>query len=304
MALTPNLFFDAEFDSILQKHYPSQNLPELEPLYPDESAHRLLTSTSEPKTPASLKLVFLPGTDPMVSNKEFFGEDPDSEVFEVLMPFKVQLQNALLIHRNVVETVRREQQVENAFCASEADGTFCIPRLRRRRKPRESEWKPESVYKTYVDCKPVFFDKSNYQDHVPHTSCFGKINMRIPKAWSRGPNKPKKRKRQTLRAEVPPAAHTTPLKSANLSHFSPLYLSQAQPVVELRQGFPHPSHGMNYAMNNSFAAAAPDFTGWNQMLQHQAFFPDPTVGSELAPATRNVDERAVDQLMDDLLNNS
>lgn len=105
----------------------------------------------------------------------------------------VAYQNARTVHRLVRRTVQLEFEMEDRYRLSLM--SLLPPKPKRRRSSeRECEWKPESVYKTFVDCKPDFFEKSNYQDHIPECSCFGKINMRIPKAWSRGPNKPKRQK--------------------------------------------------------------------------------------------------------------
>lgn len=103
-------------------------------------------------------------------------------------------------HTLVRETVRREFAMEDRYRRRIASSGKTRPRDRKRRDTSDFEWKPESVYKTFVDCKPVFFDKTSYQNHVPRSSCFGKINMRIPKAWTRGPNKLK-------RPKISPAQH-------------------------------------------------------------------------------------------------
>lgn len=65
-------------------------------------------------------------------------------------------------------------------------------RLRRRRMERRKkglqgvcEWRPELLYKTFVDCKPDFFEGSEYSDYVPLALCFGMINLRLPNAWRR-----------------------------------------------------------------------------------------------------------------------
>lgn len=97
-------------------------------------------------------------------------------------------------HALVLQTVRREFAVEDRYRRRIARAGYARERVRRRRDLSDYEWKPESVYKTYVDCKPHFFDKTSYQDYIPRSLCFGKINMRIPKAWTRGPNKPKRQK--------------------------------------------------------------------------------------------------------------
>lgn len=97
-------------------------------------------------------------------------------------------------HALVIQTVQREFAVEDRYRRRIGRAGHARERVRRRRDLTDYQWKPESVYKTFVDCKPYFFDKTSYQDHVPTSLCFGKINMRIPKAWTRGPNKPKRPK--------------------------------------------------------------------------------------------------------------
>ncbi|KAF3986549.1 hypothetical protein FT663_00380 [Candidozyma haemuli var. vulneris] len=121
--------------------------------------------------------------------------------------------SARTTHRQTVATVKKEFAAEDAFRSQFSRGRRRRPsdeeyvdqtRLNKRRKSQGSgcEWRPESVYKTYVDCKPDFFDRSDYQELVPESSCFGKINMRIPKAWTRGPNR-KKARRQPSRPAQP-----------------------------------------------------------------------------------------------------
>lgn len=113
---------------------------------------------------------------------------------------EVRLQDAQHTHKLIRKLIRDEFRLEDRYRQDIRDGGHYSPRDKRRRNPLECEWKPESVYKTYGDCKPEFFDKSDYQDNIPYSSCFGKINMRTPKAWSRGPNKPKRKRRQSLPA--------------------------------------------------------------------------------------------------------
>lgn len=102
----------------------------------------------------------------------------------------VRTHSARRTSENVAATIRREFRVEDRFRARLAAGNPQGPKNKRRRNPATgSVWKPESVYKTFVECKPLFFDRTNYQDKIPGSSCFGKINMRCSKAWSRGPNR-------------------------------------------------------------------------------------------------------------------
>ncbi|GEQ69105.1 hypothetical protein JCM33374_g2776 [Metschnikowia sp. JCM 33374] len=106
---------------------------------------------------------------------------------------QVTNQNPYLVHESVLKTIRMEFALEDSYKSVLPQKNEQI-RIRKRRKPQECDWKPESVYKIYVECKPEFFEKTDYQDRIPSRSCFGKINMRIPRAWSRKPNKSKKRK--------------------------------------------------------------------------------------------------------------
>ncbi|QBM87027.1 hypothetical protein METSCH_B02210 [Metschnikowia aff. pulcherrima] len=115
---------------------------------------------------------------------------------------QVANQNPYLVHESVLKTIRLEFALEDSYKSIRPRKHDQI-RVRKRRKPQECDWKPESVYKVYVECKPDFFEKTDYQDRIPSRSCFGKINMRIPRAWSRRPNKSKKRK-LTLSSECEP----------------------------------------------------------------------------------------------------
>lgn len=97
------------------------------------------------------------------------------------------------VSRQTLATVRLEFAATDAYRASlrrrqkneaSSDGL-----VRKKRKLNGCEWKPELLYKTYSECKPEFFDGSDYNEHVPASLCFGLINMRAPKAWRRGPRK-------------------------------------------------------------------------------------------------------------------
>jgi len=55
----------------------------------------------------------------------------------------------------------------------------------------EVEWKPLSIFTVYTNFKPDAIDDTDYFENIPHTSCFGRLNMRVKRAWTRGPNKVK-----------------------------------------------------------------------------------------------------------------
>lgn len=137
-----------------------------------------------------------PGTILMYSSKKSLQLDKPEVVGTMgqLAALGVGRRNSLHAHFAIRNTIKDEFELEDKYHRLSRRGRQALPRDKRRRNSMECEWKPESVYKTYVDCKPAFFEKSDYQDHIPASSCFGKINMRIPKAWSRGPNRPKRRR--------------------------------------------------------------------------------------------------------------
>lgn len=141
-------------------------------------------------TPVTTYTVF--HQTPVSNRKRSFDQFADeSDLSQPSLFDQVSRQNPYLVHRLVMKTIHMEFAIEDQYTSGASQRSHLI-RIRKRRKPQECEWKPESVYKSYVECKPPFFEKSDYQDFIPKSSCFGKINMRIPKAWTRKPNKPKK----------------------------------------------------------------------------------------------------------------
>lgn len=111
-----------------------------------------------------------------------------NEYFDGVHPY-----DSYTVHCQVVKTITRELEYETKFQNGELD-LEDRPARKKRRKPNEVNWRPESVFRSYVDCKPADIHKTSYPDHVPMSSCFGRINMREAKAWSRQPNKPKRQR--------------------------------------------------------------------------------------------------------------
>lgn len=111
-----------------------------------------------------------------------------NEYFDGVHPY-----DSYTVHCQVVNTITRELEYESKFQNGELE-IEDRPTRKKRRKPNEVNWRPESVFRSYVDCKPADIHKTSYPDHVPMCSCFGRINMREAKAWSRQPNKPKKQR--------------------------------------------------------------------------------------------------------------
>lgn len=82
-------------------------------------------------------------------------------------------------HKNIVKTITHEWEVQDS-------GTHYG-------KPQktESDWIPVSVFKAYTNIKV----SEHLIEYVPSTSCFGKINMRLKRAWVRRSNVKNKRHR-------------------------------------------------------------------------------------------------------------
>lgn len=66
-------------------------------------------------------------------------------------------------------------------------------KIRRRNNPcsDEVEWKPLSIFTVYTNIKPDAIEDTDYFENIPQSSCFGRLNMRVKRAWTRGPNKAK-----------------------------------------------------------------------------------------------------------------
>lgn len=166
--------------------------------------HAMVSIVTDMDRPLMARMPPPAGTIYMYSTtKSLYDDEPIEEGTLGDFPFfdGIVLQDPYRVHMLIRKSIEKEFKVEDRYRRKMVTGHQTRHRDKRRRNPLECNWKPESVYKTYIDCKPEFFDKSDYQDHIPSTSCFGKINMRIPKAWSRGPNKPRKRKKRETHTE-------------------------------------------------------------------------------------------------------
>lgn len=59
----------------------------------------------------------------------------------------------------------------------------------KKNKRSRMEWKPLSVFTIYTSAKSDMIEETDFLENIPYTSCFGRINFRMKRAWSRGPNK-------------------------------------------------------------------------------------------------------------------
>lgn len=94
------------------------------------------------------------------------------------------------VHQQVKATITTELEFQDEYTKlyyQTRNQQQFKKKVKKRRNPLhdQSNWEPESIYKAYTTIKPKYFDKSDYPNRVPQSSCFGKINMRGKGAWSR-----------------------------------------------------------------------------------------------------------------------
>lgn len=93
------------------------------------------------------------------------------------------------ISQQILKTVDDEFNLEAKYNSVYKNSNLQLnfKKIKKRRDPLKDEniWQPESIYKAYTNKKPHYFDKSDYPDNIPNSSCFGRINMRIKGAWTR-----------------------------------------------------------------------------------------------------------------------
>lgn len=89
--------------------------------------------------------------------------------------------NSQLVKKTV--TKEFECQVENF---SDYHG---IESFKKKKKKIKNDWKPLSIFTAYTSVKQNSLKKKNSLHHIPYCSCFGKVNMRVKRAWLRNKNK-------------------------------------------------------------------------------------------------------------------
>ncbi|CAN3353973.1 hypothetical protein DICA4_B00782 [Diutina catenulata] len=78
----------------------------------------------------------------------------------------------------------------NPWCSHGSTPVDVPPKRRRSPMTDELVWEPQALFSAFTDCKPKDLKGDNgFFKQIPVVSCFGKINMRQRRAWSRGPNK-------------------------------------------------------------------------------------------------------------------
>lgn len=98
---------------------------------------------------------------------------------------------AAQVSKGVQQSLEAEFRFEDAFLRGTSH-VQSAPPSRRRRKAQEYElkWEPMLVYHAaYTNINVSHLGKSTYSMFLPKLSCFGKINMRMKRAWTRKPNR-------------------------------------------------------------------------------------------------------------------
>lgn len=97
------------------------------------------------------------------------------------------------VHLSVVKSTEDEFKVYHKYQKMLQNGTAPLAslRLRKRRKPGKDEhvWEPISIFSIFTEVDTGGLEKTDYFLHILHTSCFGKINMRVKGAWTRTPKR-------------------------------------------------------------------------------------------------------------------
>lgn len=94
--------------------------------------------------------------------------------------------NARAVHKAVKLTIFQEWECCKSPSPESEEENDQTPKRRRQDEEEDLEWKPKSVFCAYTNVK---VSDTKLLKSVPPTSCFGKINMRVQRAWARGPNK-------------------------------------------------------------------------------------------------------------------
>lgn len=98
------------------------------------------------------------------------------------------------VHMSLIQTAEDEFKVYGKYQKMMKIGTAPPASLsqRRRRKPDHDVpvWEPLSMFSVFTEVDTDGLEKTDYALKIPHTSCFGKINMRAKGAWSRSAKKP------------------------------------------------------------------------------------------------------------------
>ncbi|ODV80709.1 uncharacterized protein CANTADRAFT_20281 [Suhomyces tanzawaensis NRRL Y-17324] len=122
-------------------------------------------------------------------NYSLEGTNPSDECFQL----DLGTLNAQAISISVQNSVSQEFQLQDQYLRSikRGDMEFLGDKVRKRRNPESDElvWKPVSIYQAaYTNIKIFPLEKTDYHLYIPQVSCFGKINMRVKRAWVRKPN--------------------------------------------------------------------------------------------------------------------
>lgn len=112
------------------------------------------------------------------------------------MQLEIEGLDPLKVSNSVKRTIEKELRLQDQYLAAVMQGrrTLHLMKPRRRRNPTcdDLTWIPVSLYQAaYTNIKIHPLEKTDYSNEIPNELCFGKVNMRVKRAWLRGPNKQK-----------------------------------------------------------------------------------------------------------------
>ncbi|CUM66980.1 uncharacterized protein PRCAT00004667001 [Priceomyces carsonii] len=123
--------------------------------------------------------------------------DVSSNTYDLgIIRIKALALDCLNTSKSIRGAIKRELELEKKYLKTlKTRGAITFrAKVRKRRNPScdVPTWQPMSVFTAFTDYKCNHFENTDYFDNIPSTSCFGRINMRVKRAWSRGPSKSKK----------------------------------------------------------------------------------------------------------------
>lgn len=154
------------------------------------------TNTNTYDAPVSVKSPVRLSTKNTIRSNIYKWTNNFSETLSSLntLDLEVEKLNPDVISKSVSLTICKELDLHDQYLKTLSIGQFLghSHKRRKRRNPQYDnlEWLPVSLFQAaYTNIKNNYLDKTDYQYRIPRVSCFGKVNMRVKRAWTRSANK-------------------------------------------------------------------------------------------------------------------
>lgn len=139
----------------------------------------------------------------LVGNIYHYSENSPSKYKKIgHLKLKKNVLNCYLISKSIKSSINKELKLEELYERELNSGKmqYIKGRIKKRRNPIADEliWEPLSLFTAFTNFKTSHFENTDYFENIPKTSCVGKINMRMKRAWVRGPNKERLEKKKRL----------------------------------------------------------------------------------------------------------